>query len=167
MCETLIINLIKQALIAFTEALKFNRDSWQIWENYSQVAVDSGNFSLALEATPKVLSLSKNKRIDVNLLDRQIARSGGGGDVWEVFARWHKLKGDIAMCSEVLLKQVRSYQGSELWKEKERFVKFARASLELCKVYVEISSRNGGRRELFTAKMHLKSTVKQAALSFS
>ncbi|GJU97538.1 hypothetical protein Tco_1326809 [Tanacetum coccineum] len=82
-------------------------------------------------------------------------------------ARWHKLKGDLAMCSEALLKQVRSYQESELWKEKERFVKFARASLELCKVYVEISSRNGGRRELFAAEMHLKSTVKQAALSFS
>ncbi|GJR37719.1 hypothetical protein Tco_1213403 [Tanacetum coccineum] len=98
---------------------------------------------------------------------QQIAKSGGGGDVWGVFARWHKLKGDLAMCSEALLKQVRSYQGSELWKEKERFVKFARASLELCKVYVEISSRNGGRRELFAAEMHLKSTVKQAALSFS
>ncbi|GJV77434.1 tetratricopeptide repeat protein 27, partial [Tanacetum coccineum] len=151
----------KQALIAFKEALKFKRNSWQMWENYSQVAVDSGNFSLALEATQNVLSLSKNKRIDVNLLERvmleiernsvggesgiersreteqlteligkilqQIAKSGGGGDVWGVFARWHKLKGDLAMCSEALLKQVRSYQGSELWKEKERFVKFARA----------------------------------------
>ncbi|GKF58741.1 tetratricopeptide repeat protein 27, partial [Tanacetum coccineum] len=60
----------KQALIAFKEVLKFKRDSWQMWENYGQVAVDSGNFSLALEATQKVLSLSKNKRIDVKLLER-------------------------------------------------------------------------------------------------
>ncbi|XP_071692742.1 uncharacterized protein [Rutidosis leptorrhynchoides] len=201
----------KQALIAFKEALKLKRDSWQMWENYSQVAVDTGNFALALEAIQKVLSMTKNKRIDVTSLEKimteierqnsdrvssvvngvgelgletsretaqftdligkilqQIAKSGeGGGDIWGLFARWHKLKGDLTMCSEALLKQVRSYQGSELWKDKERFVNFAHASLELCKVYVEIGSRNGGRRELYAAEMHLKSTIKQAAVSFS
>ncbi|KAI3710665.1 hypothetical protein L2E82_40454 [Cichorium intybus] len=36
----------------------------------SKVAVDSGNFCLALEAIEKVLSLSKYKRIDVELLER-------------------------------------------------------------------------------------------------
>ncbi|KAK1437672.1 hypothetical protein QVD17_03468 [Tagetes erecta] len=200
----------KEALIAFKEALKFKRESWQMWENYSQVAVDSGNFSLALEATQKVLSLTNNKRYDVKLLDdimleiegrnndhvdsivnsvgelelersreteqltdligkilQQIAKSGGGGEIWGLFARWHKLKGDLLMCSEALLKHVRSYQGSELWKDKERFKKFARASLELCKVYMEIGSNNGGRREFYAAEMHLKSTIKQAALRFS
>nr|XP_043608749.1 tetratricopeptide repeat protein 27 homolog [Erigeron canadensis] len=200
----------KEALIAFKEALKFKRDSWQMWENYSQVAADIGNFSLALEATQKVLSMTNNKRIDVKLLDsimleiegknnehvesivngvgelqlgktretehlteligkvlQQIAKSGGGGEIWGLFARWHKLKGDLTMCSEALLKQVRSYQGSELWKDKERFVKFAQASLELCNVYVEIGARDGGRRELSAAEMHLKSTIKQAALRFS
>lgn len=98
---------------------------------------------------------------------QQIAKSGGGGEIWGLFARWHKLKGDLTMCSEALLKQVRSYQGSELWKDKERFVKFAHASLELCKVYVEIGSHSGGCREIYAAEMHLKSTIKQAALSFS
>ncbi|KAG6408375.1 hypothetical protein SASPL_131380 [Salvia splendens] len=72
-------------------------------------------------------------------------------------SRWHKLKGDLAMCSETLLKQVRSYQGSDLWKDKDRFVKFANASLDLCKVYQELAFR-----EMFAADMHLKSTIKQA-----
>ncbi|KAI3760002.1 hypothetical protein L1987_50390 [Smallanthus sonchifolius] len=200
----------KEALIAFKEALKFKRESWQMWENYSQVAVDSGNFSLALEATQKVLSLTNNKRYDVKLLDdimleiegknndhvdsvvngvgelgleisreteqltdmigkilQQIAKSGGSGEIWGLFARWHKLKGDLLMCSEALLKHVRSYQGSELWKDEERFKKFARASLELCKVYMEIGSINGGRKEFSAAEMHLKSTIKQAASRFS
>ncbi|CAI9275969.1 unnamed protein product [Lactuca saligna] len=178
----------KEAMVAFKEALKYKRDSWQMWENYSQVAVDSGNFCLALEAVEKVLSLSKYKRVDVELLERvmveiervEVERSresemigeilkgvvkngGGGGGVWGLFGRWYKLKGDLAMCCEALLKEVRAYQGSEVWKEKERFVKFSRASLELCKVYVEI----GGRRELCAGEMHLKSTIKQAALKFS
>ncbi|KAL8267583.1 hypothetical protein R6Q59_004927 [Mikania micrantha] len=200
----------KEALIAFKEALKFKRESWQMWENYSQVAADNGNLSLALEATQKVLSLTNNKRYDVKLLDdimldiegktsdhvdsvandigelglersreteqltdligkilQQITKSGGGGEIWGLFARWHKLKGDLLMCSEAILKQVRSYQGSELWKDKERFKKFARASLELCKVYMEIGSNNGGRREFHAAEMHLKSTIKQAAVRFS
>ncbi|KAI3702710.1 hypothetical protein L6452_28460 [Arctium lappa] len=185
----------KEALIAFKEALKFKRDSWQMWENYSQVAVDNGNFGLALEATQKVLSITNNKRIDVKFLEKimvkiegkngddcreteqlremigkvlqQIARNGGDGEIWGLFARWHKLKGDLTMSSEALLKQVRSYQGSELWKDKERFKKFAHASLELCKVYMEIGSLNGGGREVYAAEMHLKSTIKQAALKFS
>ena len=52
-------------------------------------------------------------------------------------------------------------QGSEVWKDKERFKKFARASLELCRVYMEISASIGSKRELFTAEMHLKNTIKQ------
>ncbi|KAJ0726170.1 putative tetratricopeptide repeat protein TTC27/Emw1 [Helianthus annuus] len=194
----------KEALIAFKEALKFKRESWQMWENYSQVAVDSGNFGLALEATQKVLTLTNNKRYDVKLLDsimlqiegknktddvdsvvngvgelvlerrreieqltdsigkilQQIAKSGGDGEIWGLFARWHKLKGDLLMCSEALLKQVRSYQGSELWVDKERFKKYARASLELCNVFVESGSAK-------RAETHLKSTIKQASLRFS
>ncbi|OIS97025.1 PREDICTED: tetratricopeptide repeat protein 27 homolog isoform X1 [Nicotiana attenuata] len=93
---------------------------------------------------------------------RQIVQTGGNAEIWGLYARWHKLKGDLAMCSEALLKQVRSYQGSDLWKDKDRFAKFARASLELCKVYQEIARRNGSRRELSAAEMHLKSTIKQA-----
>ncbi|KAK6143174.1 hypothetical protein DH2020_023522 [Rehmannia glutinosa] len=93
---------------------------------------------------------------------RQIVQSGGSAETWGLFARWHKLKGDFTMCSEALLKQVRSYQGSDLWKDKDRFVKFAHASLELCKVYQELALRGNSRRELFAAEMHLKNTIKQA-----
>ncbi|XP_047310517.1 tetratricopeptide repeat protein 27 [Impatiens glandulifera] len=97
---------------------------------------------------------------------QKIVRSGGGADIWGLYARWHKLKGDLTMCSEALLKQIRSYQGSDLWKDGERFKKFAHASLNLCQVYVELSSRDGSRKELFSAEMHLKNTIKQAG-SFS
>lgn len=43
-------------------------------------------------------------------LSMQIVRSGAEADVWGLYARWHKMKGDLVMCSEALLKQVRSYQ---------------------------------------------------------
>ncbi|XP_027117166.1 uncharacterized protein [Coffea arabica] len=94
---------------------------------------------------------------------QQIVKSSGGADIWGLYARWHKLKGDLTMCSEALLKQVRAYQGSDLWKDRERFVKFAHASLELCKVYQELSYQTGGRRELFAAEMHVKNIIKQGA----
>ncbi|KAI3448862.1 hypothetical protein Pfo_005527 [Paulownia fortunei] len=218
----------KEAFIAFKEALKLKRDSWQMWENYSHVAADIGNFSQAMEAVQKVLDMTKKKRSDSELLERimleiegrasislsqshmptsdsnhsdpinvdsnvatanetrglevdsarsretenliellgkilrQIVQSGGSADTWGLYARWHKLKGDLTMCSEALLKQVRSYQGSDLWKDRDRFVKFAHASLELCKVYQELALRGTSRRELFAAEMHLKSTIKQA-----
>ncbi|KAL1561352.1 tetratricopeptide repeat protein 27 [Salvia divinorum] len=227
-CLHMVKNRSKEAFIAFKEALKLKRESWQMWENYSQVAVDIGNLSQAMEAVQKVLNLTNKKRCDTELLERimleieertlisqsesnvpnsdrshtvaanvssnianangahglqidsarsrevehlieligkilrQIVQSGGNADIWGLYARWHKLKGDLAMCSEALLKQVRSYQGSDLWKDKDRFVKFANASLELCKVYQELALCGNSRRELFAAEMHLKSTIKQA-----
>ncbi|CAL5417909.1 unnamed protein product [Camellia sinensis] len=57
-------------------------------------------------------------------------------------------------------------EGSDLWKDKDRFKKFAHASLELCKVYMEIFSCAGSRQQLFAAEMHLKNIIKQAG-SFS
>nr|CAB3456489.1 unnamed protein product [Digitaria exilis] len=42
---------------------------------------------------------------------QQIVRSGGSNaDVWGLYARWHKTKGNLMACSEALLKQVRSLQ---------------------------------------------------------
>ncbi|XP_068650102.1 uncharacterized protein [Aristolochia californica] len=209
-CMQKVMKRNKEAFIAFKEALKFRRTSWQMWENYSQVAMDIGNFSQALEAIKMVLDLSNNKRIDTELLDKlveevesrtsgptrspsaaiedsdctseslaktretealmdslgkvlqQIVRSGGGGDIWGLYARWHKMKGDLTMCSEALLKQVRSYQGSDLWHDQDRFKKFSRASLQLCKVYMEIASSTANNRGLRQAEMHLKNTIRQA-----
>ncbi|OIW21816.1 hypothetical protein TanjilG_11551 [Lupinus angustifolius] len=220
----------KEAFIAFKEALKFKRNSWQLWENYSHVAVEVGNISQALEGAQMVLDLSKNKRVDAELLEKitrevegrlpttdslgplttdnecsadqcrvadsgsehakqgsgvsvsgrsretehlisllgkvlqQIVKHGNGcgPDIWGLYAKWHRINGDLVMCSEALLKQVRSLQGSDTWKDEDRFQKFAKASLELCKVYMEISSSTGSRKGLFTAEMHLKNIIKQA-----
>ncbi|KAJ4908238.1 Protein prenylyltransferase superfamily protein [Raphanus sativus] len=189
------------------------RDSWQMWENFSHVAMDVGNIDQTFEAIQQILRMSKNKRIDVVLLDRimtelenrdsvcksasssvesvetepcaatpaetqrqlellgkiiqQIVRTENTSEIWGLYARWSRIKGDLMVCSEALLKQVRSYQGSEVWKDKERFKLFARASLELCRVYMEISVSTASSRELFSAEMHLKNTIKQATVSFS
>ncbi|CAI9108484.1 OLC1v1008082C1 [Oldenlandia corymbosa var. corymbosa] len=97
---------------------------------------------------------------------RQIVQSNAEAEIWGLYARWHKLKGDLRMCAEALLKQTRAYQGSDLWKDRERFVKFAQASLELSKVYQELSRQTGSQRELYTTEMHIKNIIKQGA-SFS
>lgn len=237
----------KEAFIAFKEALKFRRNSWQMWENYSQVAMDTGNFGQALEAIKMVLDLTNNKRGDLNLLSKlveemesrkissgctivrndgtghnlesnnslsendlskmntrlcsdkpnnivdtgsvhtdsydgvkysfeteqlvdlcgrilqQLVQSGeGGGEVWGLYARWHKFKGNSNMCTEALLKQVRAYQGSDLSHNEELFKKFARASMQLCEQYIDIASSTGSKRELSAAQMHLKNAIKQA-----
>ncbi|KAK7353832.1 hypothetical protein VNO80_19284 [Phaseolus coccineus] len=56
--------------------------------------------------------------------------------------------------------------GSDTWKDRDRFKKFAKASLELCQVYVEIFSSTGSIKQLSTAEMHLKNVIRQAE-SFS
>ncbi|XP_040367039.1 tetratricopeptide repeat protein 27-like isoform X7 [Rosa chinensis] len=69
-CLHMIKGKSKEAFMAFREALKFKRNSYQLWENYSHVALDVGNVAQALEATRKVLDLTNNKRIDAELLER-------------------------------------------------------------------------------------------------
>ncbi|XP_074269469.1 uncharacterized protein LOC141592626 [Silene latifolia] len=97
---------------------------------------------------------------------KQIVLNVGSGDMWGLYARWHKLRGDPNMCLEALQKQVRSYQGSEVGNDITQFRKFARASLDLCNMYIEISSSTGSRRELHSADMHLRNTIKRA-ITFS
>ncbi|XVE98988.1 hypothetical protein REPUB_Repub03eG0157200 [Reevesia pubescens] len=225
-CLHMIKKKSKESFIAFKEALKYKRESWQMWENFSHVALDVGNISQALEAIKMVLNMTNYKRIDVELLERimryleertsvrqsavtndddfsnqsdpdslvysvnaanaeqtvgklrenehlleffgkiiqQILRSESRAELWGLYARWHRIKGDLTMCCEALLKQVRSYQGSNLWKDRESFKRFAQASLDLCKVYMDISSSTGSRRELLTAEMHLKNILKQGGI---
>ncbi|CAN1843491.1 Tetratricopeptide repeat protein 27 homolog [Linum perenne] len=213
-CLHMIKKKSKESFIAFNEALKFKRDSWQMWENYGHVAMDVDNIWKALEAVQRVVDTTNFKRIDVELLERimaemerrtsstdlsrpdsvtngdsiyspeaevgnpretlqllellgkilqKIVKNVSRAEIWGLFARWHKIKGDLTMCSEALLKQIRAYQGSDLWKDKDRFIKFAQASSELSKVYMKISSSTGSRRELSAAEMHLRNTVRQAS----
>lgn len=139
------------------DALRDSSGSAEAGSNIISVdPLTSSDKDLAIERETEHLIQSVGKIL------RQIVQTGGNAEIWGIYARWHKLKGDLAMCSEALLKQVRSYQGSDLWKDKDRFAKFAHASLELCKVYQEIARRNGSRRELSAAEMHLKNTIKQA-----
>ncbi|XP_075516483.1 uncharacterized protein LOC142551240 [Primulina tabacum] len=164
--ERIMLDIEGRASTSPVQFLVPNDDS----ENIDSIKVDSLVDQLK-ESTRMEAESSRTRETEhlINLLGqvlRQIAQSGGTADSWGLYARWHKLKGDLTMCSEALLKQVRSYQGSDLWKDRERFVKFAHASLELCRVYQELALRGSSRKELFTAEMHLKSTIKQAA-SFS
>ncbi|EFH48018.1 predicted protein [Arabidopsis lyrata subsp. lyrata] len=224
---------VQKALDAFTFAVQLDpdnwqawnniaslRDSWQIWENFSHVAMDVGNTDKAFEAIQQVLKLSKNKKIDVVLLDRimtelenrnsackssSIGRTGDrprstvetiaqeygnhAGDydsVWvdlidlpisslsiEIEASSDELT-ETKQCAATPAETQRHLellgeiiqQGSEVWKDDDRFKKFARALLELCRVYMEMSVSTGSRRELLSAEMHLKNTIKQARESF-
>ncbi|KAL8100355.1 hypothetical protein AgCh_032563 [Apium graveolens] len=54
--------------------------------------------------------------------------------------------------------------GSDLWNDGDGFEKFAHASLELSKVYMELGFLNNSQRELFAAEIHLKNTIKQVWL---
>lgn len=254
-CLHVIKKKSKEAFIAFKEALKFKRNSWKLWENYSQVAVDVGNFNQALEAMEKVVLMTSYKRVDTELLEkilleieervsasqfasrvatsgynctsqthmaasvnestppvfgavsssetehlvellgkilRKIVGNAGDAEIYGLYARWHNIKGHPGMCSEFLLKQIRDYQRSDSYKDKDRFKKLARASLKLFKIYMEISScttytesecfefwetykkkfsssltdMEWRRKLLKEAEMHIKSVIKQAG-SFS
>lgn len=65
-------------------------------------------------------------------------------------------------CSKALRNQVQYLKGSELCHDHKKFKKYAQASLQLCKFYMEISSTTGSKRELLLAEMHLKSSFKEA-----
>ncbi|KAK1666280.1 hypothetical protein QYE76_054439 [Lolium multiflorum] len=209
-CLHMIRGKSKASVQSFREAVKFKRNSWEVWENYSTVALETGNIQLTLEATKMVLNLSFNKRFNVDLLDKvmtileeqvthlsdtqeansigntsdesnkdtrqssqlldmigdilkQIVETGSSiPEIWGLYARCHKRKGNLKKCSKALLNQVQYLQGSELCHDHKKFKKFAQASLQLCKFYMEISSTTGSKRELLLAEMHLKSSLKQA-----
>ncbi|BFI27698.1 tetratricopeptide repeat protein 27 [Marchantia polymorpha subsp. ruderalis] len=113
-------------------------------------------------------SLVSSKETDMllektgKLLSRIVARGQGGGEVWGLKARWHQIMGDMDMCVEALLKQVRAYQGSKWQSSEENFEKFARVSLQLCEAYLEMALSGSGKRELSAAHMLLRNTIKQA-----
>ncbi|XP_065850492.1 uncharacterized protein [Euphorbia lathyris] len=76
-CLHMVKKRSNEAFISFKEALKFKRDSWQLWENYSHVAMDVGNVRQALEAIRMVLQITKCKQVDVELLERVMLEMEG------------------------------------------------------------------------------------------
>ncbi|KAG8080691.1 hypothetical protein GUJ93_ZPchr0007g3767 [Zizania palustris] len=147
------VNLLEKVMDILEEQLTHLSDTQEA-ESVSSTSDDAN------EETRK-----SNQLLDIigDIL-QQIVRSGGSNsEIWGLYARWHKTNGNLMACSEALLKQVRSLQGSGLWHDQTKFTKYAQASLQLCKVYMEISSSSGNRRELFSAEMHLKSSLKQAS----
>ncbi|GFS45345.1 protein prenylyltransferase superfamily protein [Actinidia rufa] len=91
----------------------------------NQTCSADSDINCAHDSTDSEVVLVKTQETDrlVELLGkilRQIVQSGGGSEIWGLYARWHKLKGDLTMCSEALLKQVRSYQAGS-FSETEEF----------------------------------------------
>lgn len=97
----------------------------------------------------------------VGKLLSKVVQNCQDGAVWGLLARWHRVKGDLTMCSEALLKQVRSLQGSDWKHNRDRFQKLCQVSLQLSKVYMDIALKSGTKRELYSAQMLLRNLVKQ------
>lgn len=65
---------------------------------------------------------------------------------------------------EALLKQIRGLQGTGWQKDSQAFHTYAEASLQLCQIHVELVQKDQGTaRDLASARMHLRTTLKQAA----
>ncbi|XP_047083724.1 tetratricopeptide repeat protein 27 homolog [Lolium rigidum] len=109
------------------------------------------------------MQLSELLGIVGDILQKLVGSEASSPEIWGLYARWSKSKGSLMECSQDLVKQIRSLQGSGVWHDKKKFTKFAQASLQLCKVYMEISSTTENRQELLLAEMHLKSSLKQAS----
>ncbi|KAL2644533.1 hypothetical protein R1flu_012120 [Riccia fluitans] len=96
------------------------------------------------------------------LLSRIVAKGQGGGEVWGLKARWHRILGDTTMWMEALLKQLRAYQGSKWQSSRENFEVFASVCLQLCEAYIGSAVQSSSKRELSAAQMLLRNTIKQA-----
>ena len=69
---------------------------------------------------------------------------------------------------EALLKQIRGLQGTSWKNDSAAFHTYAKASLQLCQLHLDMaSSSQGNAQSLASARMHLRTTLKQAAESHS
>ncbi|OMO99576.1 Tetratricopeptide-like helical [Corchorus capsularis] len=99
-----------------------------------------------------------------NILD-EISRRNPIADIWGLCARCHRMNGDLIMCSVALSKQIRSYKGSDMWKDGDRYRRFAHSLWELCKIYITLFSSTGGHEQLQSAERELQNAIKQARYS--
>ncbi|XP_010492672.1 PREDICTED: tetratricopeptide repeat protein 27 homolog [Camelina sativa] len=162
-----------QAFEAMQQLMRLTKNKWIDAVLLDRMMTELENRNLSCKSSMSLTEIdasTKTEQLYIELFGtiiQQVVKVESTPENWELYARWSRIKGNLTACSEALLKKVRSYQGSEVWNDKERFKKFARASLELCRVYMEISASTGSKRELLSAEMHLKSTIKQATVSFS
>lgn len=64
---------------------------------------------------------------------------------------------------EALLKQIRGLQGSSWQNDAVAFRTYAKASLQLCQLHMEmVTAGQGTPQSLASARMHLRTTLKQA-----
>lgn len=50
----------KEAFSAFKEAVKYKRDSWQLWSNYAAAALKTGSFQAAARAVEQVKHFARH-----------------------------------------------------------------------------------------------------------
>ena len=77
--------------------------------------------------------------------------------------RYYTASGEPEAAQECLLKRVRALQGQEWQRDPASFATYAAASIRLCQSYLASAGGGGeGQRELSSARMHLRSMLKQA-----
>eukprot|EP00250_Pteridium_aquilinum_P016612 c23195_g1_i1 orf=43-2787(+) len=97
----------------------------------------------------------------VGKLLSRVVQTSPSSATWGLLARWHRLKGDLTMASEALLKQVRSLQGSDWQHNRAQFEELCQAALHLCDVYMEVASKTGNKKDLYSVQMLLRNLIKQ------
>ncbi|OMO97487.1 Tetratricopeptide-like helical [Corchorus olitorius] len=177
----------KESFTAYAQAVKFMRDSWKLWENYGLVAVEVGSIFQALDAARKVLDVTNYKRTGVRLLDRitqYLEESSSNSHSAVIDGEYCANKNFTDSCiysvnklsnsepNEGMSPEKRQMvkllgnileEGSDLWKDGDRFRRFADALLELCKIYIILSSSIGSHhQQLLSAERELQSAIKQA-----
>ena len=49
-------------------------------------------------------------KVSIALKNQVVQSAACGGEVWGLKARWHHANGELTMCTEAALKQVRAFQ---------------------------------------------------------
>ncbi|KAL3155216.1 hypothetical protein ABBQ32_013155 [Trebouxia sp. C0010 RCD-2024] len=97
-------------------------------------------------------------------LKQALALAGSSPVVWGLLAQYYRSLGCQTSAKEALLKQIRGLQGTGWPKDTPAFHTYAQASLQLCQLHVElVLNGRGTARDLASARMHLRTTLKQAA----
>ncbi|KAJ7539425.1 hypothetical protein O6H91_11G092300 [Diphasiastrum complanatum] len=119
--------------------------------------------SIDIEGPKEDLIKERELLLDIvgKLLGQVVEHGNADGEVWGLQARWYRIKGDLPMASQALLKQVRALQGSNWQHNLEHFKRFSSAAVHLCEIYLEIFECTGIKQNFSSAQMLLRNTIKQ------